>query len=567
MNTIFLEITVVIAIAAAFGMLAKWLKQPTILGYIATGLIVGPLGLMRLDNIEVLEAMAHIGITLLLFLVGMEMRLRELRFVGKPAVLTGIGQVVFTSVIGLFIAKALGYAFVPALYIAVALTFSSTIIVVKLLTEKNALDTLYGKIVVGFLLVQDFVALFALIMLSSLEAGMSIYSLPVMSLLMTFLRGALLFITAMALGKYVIPRILQVVAHSQEVLFLASLAWGMGVAALVTVPQIGFSVEIGGFLAGVSLAGSIEHFQITSKVKSLRDFFIVMFFVTLGSRIILSNISEIWFPTLILSVFVLIGNPLIVMLIMGGLGYKSRTSFLASVTVAQISEFSLILVALGATLGHIDESVVSMVTAVGIITITLSSYMILSGEKLHAKFKRFLKVFEFNPRDLEDTAPAHEMQDHVVLVGAHRMGHSILHSLENLHGEFLVVDFNPDIVKMLLDRGIRTIYGDINDPEIQDKAGLKKARTVISTPHLYEDSLTLLEYMKAVNPKAKVILTAETEYEAVNLYSENADYVMLPHYIGGLQLAKLLQADRSLAMLEEMKGRDLHVIGEQLNII
>ncbi len=561
MSHIFLEITIVLVLATALGMVAKFLRQPTILGYIAAGLIMGPLGIMRLDNIEVIDAMAQIGITLLLFLVGMELRLRELRSVGKPALLTGLGQIVFTAAIGMLIARGLGYAMMPALYVAAALTFSSTIIVVKLLTEKKSLETLYGKIVVGFLLIQDFVALFVLIALSSLDGSGS--SVPALTLVMTLVRGVLLFLAAVVIGRYVLPRALRLVAHSQELLFLASLSWGMGVAALVTVPQIGFSIEIGGFLAGVAMSDAMEHFQIGSRVRSLRDFFIVMFFVALGSHVALGSIADIWIPTLVFSLFVIIGNPLIVMVIMGALGYRSRTSFLASVTVAQISEFSFILMALGHRLGHVDEAAVSMITAVGIITITVSSYMIIYGERLHETLRPVLRIFERRHAVKEDAAADHEMRDHVILVGANRTGHAIIRSLENGHSDFLVVEFNPDVVKRLLARGIRAIYGDITDTDMTETADLARARVIISTPDAYETSLALLHHARRLNPTVKVVLTAANDYDARNLYAAGADYVLLPHFVGGLQIAQLLGDDRDLGMLPDLKAKDLAALGSQ----
>jgi Kef-type K+ transport system membrane component KefB len=563
MSYIFLEITVVLVIATLLGMVAKWLKQPTILGYIAAGLIVGPLGLLQLDNVEVIDAMAQIGITLLLFMVGMEIRLSELRSVGKPAVVTGLGQIVFTAAFGWLIARALGYAALPALYAATALTFSSTIIVVKLLTEKNSLETLHGKIVVGFLLIQDFVALVALILITAVgsESGATV---PIDLLVLTLVRGALLFAAALLAGRYLLPRMLRLVAHSQELLFLASLAWGMGVAALVTVPWIGFSIEIGGFLAGIAMAGALEHFQIASRVRSLRDFFIVMFFVALGSRVVLGHLGAIWAPTVVFSLFVLIGNPLIVMAIMGALGYRSRTSFLASVTVAQISEFSFILMALGHRLGHVDEAAVSVITAVGIITITASSYMIIYGERLYEALRPLLRVFERRRAAREDAAPDHELRDHVILVGANRTGHAIIRSLERGHEDFLVVDFNPAVVHRLLGRGVRAVYGDITDTDMAEKADVARARAVISTPDAYETSLQLLHAVRRANPSAKVVLTAVNDHDARELYAAGADYVLVPHFVGGMQIAHLLTADPTLGKLASLKARDLGTIGERI---
>ncbi|MEK7546450.1 MAG: cation:proton antiporter [Patescibacteria group bacterium] len=561
MDHLFLEITLVLALATALGIAARALKQPTLLGYIVTGLIVGPLGLMRLNNADVIDTMAQFGIAFLLFLVGMEMNFAELKHVGRPALKIAGGQILFSSVVGLMIALLLGFEWIPALYVAVTLTFSSTIIVVKLLSEKKALDSLYGKIVIGILLVQDFIALGVLILLSGMSGpGLDPARLP-LTLLATFAKGAALLVAALAIGKYVMPRLLHRLAGSQETLFLASLTWGLGVAALASLPQIGLSLEIGAFMAGVALAESVEHYQIMSRVKSLRDFFAVMFFIVLGSKMVLGGGGEVWGATIILSAFVLIGNPIIVMALMAKLGYRPRTAFMAGVTVAQISEFSLIVVTLGHRLGHIDQRVVSTVTGVGLITIVLSSYLVLYSEWLYERFAPYVTAVW--PRShAEKRVGRPPLNGHVVLIGCHRMGHNILHSLMEMKREFLVVDFNPDVVARLHRRGIDAIYGDITDPDIQDMAALDRARVVISTVPSLQESMNLIERVKGSGGKAKIIVTAESEFDALTLYEKKADYVALPHFIGGLQLARILEEDRALGTLEKLRAQDMAVITE-----
>jgi len=556
MNLIFFEITVVLVLATALGIAARALRQPTIIGYIATGIIVGPLGLLHLNNPDVIDALAQFGIAFLLFLVGMEMNFSELRHVGRSAVLIGVGQVLFTSVVGFGLATALGFALLPAAYIGITLTFSSTIIVIKLLSEKKALESLYGKLVVGVLLVQDFVALGVLIVLSGISGPEFDPSRLPAALVAAFAKGTMLLVFSLLAGKYVMPKLLHRLSGSQEVLFLASLAWGLGLAALASLPSVGLTIEIGAFMAGVSLSESIEHFQIMSRVKALRDFFAVMFFIVLGSKLVLSGVGALWLPTVVLSLFVLIGNPVIVMLIMGSLGYRSRTSFMTGVTVAQISEFSLIVVTLGHRLGHIGDGVVSLVTAVGLITIAVSSYLILHSEAVYEKLAPILKIFEFGAAT-EKREIGKTLKGHIVLIGCHRMGHNILHSLESLHKRFLVVDFNPDMVAKLHRRGLHAIYGDITDPDIQNLAQLDTARVIVSTIPSVQDSIMLLARVKAGNPGARLIVTAETEDEALTLYERGADYVLLPHFVGGLQIARLLEEDKTLKSLEKLRDQDL----------
>lgn len=555
---LFTEIAVVIILAALFGVIANRFKQPTIVGYILVGLIAGPIGILKLNNLEVLDTLAEIGIALLLFLVGLEMNIRDLRHVGKPAFYAGVGQLVFTAIVGFFIVTALGFSLISSIYISVALTFSSTIIVLKLLSEKKDVESLYGKITIGLLLVQDFFAILSLIFLSGLERG----EFSLLQFAGTLLKGLIFFVIALFLGQKIFPWLLAKIGRSQELLFIFSVAWGLGVATFLASNVIGLSLEIGGFLAGLTLAQSSTHFQIASRLRPLRDFFVIFFFIVLGARVVLGDVGSIISPAIILSLFVLLGNPLIVLLIMGFLGYRARTSFLTSLSVAQISEFSLILMALGFKLGHIESRDVSLVTLVGIVTIIVSSYFIMHGNRFYKLLKGPLKIFEFRTKLVEDVGKMAGLEHHIVLVGAHRMGRNILGALSKINESFVVVDFNPLIVEELTKQGVRVFYGDIADDEIQEHSGLRLARLVISTVPDIKDSLSLIEFMKKYNPKAKIIVSAESEWEGMALYREGADYVLLPHFIGGQQLAELIKKDKDLLKLGDIRARDISLLRE-----
>ena len=317
------ELAIIILIAAGLGIAARLLKQPIILAYIFTGIIIGILSFFNLNNRELFQTFSELGITFLLFLVGLEINYSSLRLVGKASVLIGLGQIVFTAVIGYFIALFFDFNQLQSLYIAIALTFSSTIIVVKLLSEKKDSNSLYGKISIGLLLVQDFVAILILIFLAGIQANKGIV---LSAIILTAIKGLILFIAMLWLGRKILPLVFNKIAQSQELLFLTSLAWCLGIATAVA--KTGFSIEIGGFLAGLALANSSEHFQISAKIRSLRDFFILIFFVILGSSLIFSDFSGLTLPIIVFSLFVLIGNPLIVLIIMGLLGYRKRTSFM-----------------------------------------------------------------------------------------------------------------------------------------------------------------------------------------------------------------------------------------------
>lgn len=553
MSAIFFEVTIILVLAAAIAIFFRFLKQPSILAYILAGLIVGPIGQLQLEGKEVLQVMGELGVTMLLFMVGLDLRLRELRIIGKVALFTGVAQIVFTSLAGYIICLALGFSQMASLYISIALTFSSTIVIVKLLSDKKDLNSLYGKISIGFLLVQDFFAILALIFLSGFNSASGATMSP-FGFLSVILKGFILFAIVLYLSKYVIPRFIDKIAHSAETLFLFSVAWALGVASVVSSSLVGFSIEIGGFLAGLALANSSESFYIVAKVKSLRDFFITIFFVVLGMSMNISSLSLVLVPAFILSLFVLIGNPIIVMIIMGIMGYRKRTSFLAGLTVAQISEFSLIIVFLGNKLGHISTEVTSLVTVVGIITFTGSTYMILHGDFLYRMFRRYLTIFE-RKKTLEETGEVKELENHVVLIGANRTGGSILEALLEEKENVVVVDFNPDVIKELIQRNVPTLFGDIADIDIQEKAQLHKAKLVISTVTDIKDNLSLIKDQKKIKNGAKIIVVATEPQDAKVLYRAGADYVIIPRVLGGRHLAALIK-ENNLDKIEKLKIKD-----------
>lgn len=563
----FSEIALVVVFAAGFGFVAHYLKQPTLVGYLFAGIFLAALinaGVIPQDLHVLMNTFSKLGIAFLLFLVGLEMNWGSLRAIGKPALWTALGQIVFTFGIGFVILLVLGIELYPALYISIALTLSSTIIIVQLLSQKRDLQSLYGKIVVGFLLVQDFVALLALIFLAGLspqvEENISMIStLGIFAL--SLVKGGILIILSLILSKYVFPKVLDFLGKSQELLFVFGNAWGLGLAALMASPYIGFSYEIGGFLAGLTLASSVEHAQLASRIRPMRDFFIMLFFVLLGSQLVFTNISAIIVPTILLSLFVLIGNPLIVMFVMSALGYRLRTSFLASLTVAQISEFSLIIAARGKELGHLTDSEVSLVTLVGVITITISSYLILHGDELYSFLRPSLKWMEFRGGKLEKVFEANiPYANHVILLGVHRMGANILSALKAIEEQYVLVDFDPAVVEKYSGRKEPIIYGDISEDEIKETAVLHRARAVISTIPDFDDNVHLLQYIKKENPKAIVIVTAENEWEAKELYELGAQYVILPHFIGGLQIAQAIKRDQDFEHLDKLREHDLSLM-------
>ncbi|MBI4100374.1 cation:proton antiporter [Candidatus Microgenomates bacterium] len=531
----FLEIGAVLLLSTIFGVGVRLFRQPLILAYLFAGLLLSFLGFTKTLSQETIDLFSQFGIAFLLFMVGLELKIADLKQVGKAALFTGFGQIIFTFIAGFILTFILGFSVTASSYISISLTFSSTIIIVKLLSEKHDLSSLYGKITVGFLLVQDFVAILILIFLAGLAdpKSLTIFSIPLL-----LAKVVIFFLILSFLSKRILPLLFKGVARNQELLFMAAISWCFLLASVSYL--IGFSIEIGAFLAGISLSGLPYHFQISGRIKPLRDLFITLFFVGLGMQMVIDQSLSLLIPTIILSIFILIGNPLIMLLIMGLLGFRKRTSFLVAITIAQISEFSLILMAMGQRLGHVGSSEVSLVTLVGIVTITLSTYMILSGQKLYQKFEPYLDFFEREKPHEKRPSSEKPFENHVILIGCNRIGNDILEFLKKKEQNFVVLDFNPETIRWLEAQEVPCIFGDVSDEEILNHLNLGKAQIIISTVPDVEDNLALISKAKLKNSPAIILVTALYPEEEEELYKAGADYVILPHVLGGKHVAHLL---------------------------
>jgi len=380
-GSIFFEITIIISLAAILAIIFRIFRQPAILAYIVTGIIIGPFGQLQLQNGEVLQAMGELGIALLLFILGLEFRLGELRSVGRASVIIGILQLAITSFLGFCMAHLFGFSTVHALYVGLAMALSSTVFVVSLMSDTKTLTSAHVKLTIGILLVQDLVAVVTLMLLSgssSFDPGFSL------------LRGIIFFAFVFFVSKTTLPRIAFLLSDSPDTLFLCSLAWAFGLSLVISSPLIGMPIAIGGFLAGLSLSNVVHSQHIVMRGRTLRDFFMTMFFVTLGMQAGLGNAAGSFFPIIALTVFVLVGKPLIVMVIMMSMKYSRKTAFLTGLSLGQISEFSLLIMLLGARLTQVSLEITSIFTFVGIASFLVSAYTITYGEKLYTFLEKRL---------------------------------------------------------------------------------------------------------------------------------------------------------------------------------
>jgi Kef-type K+ transport system membrane component KefB/Trk K+ transport system NAD-binding subunit len=526
----------ILLIATLLGLVARALRQPLILAYIITGIIASPLFLGLMKTPETISIFSDFGVAFLLFMIGLNVNSRVLKEVGFVSLVTGAGQVIFSFIIGYLIAIFLGFPMLAAIYISISLAFSSTIIIVKLLMDKNDLESLYGRITVGILLVQDFMAIGIMLVLTNVGTSIPLNYILVYSLI----KGSALIALVLFFNRLIFPRIFERIAKSQELLFLSGISWCFVLSYISY--YLGFSIGIGAFIAGVSLATIPYHYELGGRIKPLRDFFLVLFFVVLGSQMTFSDINIIITPAIVLSVFVLVCQPVIVMLLIGMLGYKKRTGLLCGLAIAQISEFSLVIVAMGLKLGHINTQVSSLVTVVGIITIAVSSYMIIYNDKIYHKLSRYLPDFGKGRRKKDDISQKDERKKYdAILIGCHRMGYNILKNLREKEFEILVVDYNPEIIKRLKSDGVPCIYADVSDPDIVDKIKEFWPKILISTIPDVDDNLMLINKIKEHDKDVLTIMTSNNVDDALELYQAGADYVVLPHFLGGERVTSLLE--------------------------
>src|SRR3989344_9163521 len=528
-ENIFSELSIVIITAVIVVSLTRLLKQPIILGYIITGIIVSPSLLNVIQSTDIILTLSQLGIALLLFIVGINLNPKVIKEVGHVSLITGVGQFIFTSIIGYFIGAALGFSPLTSIYIAVALSFSSTIVVTKLLSDKGDLHKLYGKISIGFLIVQDLIVITVLMFITSIKDGGSIRDFA----FTTFTTGVLLFAAVFAFSYFILPRITRPIAKSDELLLIFALGWCFAISAIFNI--LGFSIEIGALLAGITLSLSPYRFEISSKLKPIRDFFIFLFFVWLGSQVNLANIQSNIPAIILFSLFVIIGDPLVVMMLMGLLRFKKQTGFMAGLTVAQISEFSLVLVALGVEAGHLSPDILSLVTVVGIITMAGSTYFINYANKIYPHISKYLSIFERKSarKEKEEIIKKYD----VILFGAHKTGHEIIEAFKTKKSSLLVVDHNPDVIDKLKRKGFNCVYGDIGDIDLLDVLNLCDGKMIISTIPDKETNLLFIKRVKMCSPNSIVLVVAEEADDALDLYKYGATYVITPRFIGGRHIS------------------------------
>ena len=535
----FSEISAIVVLSALVCGIARYFKQPIFVGYIISGVVAGPYFLGIVTSPDLIKGLSSFGIALLLFIVGMNLNPSVIKEVGKTSVIAGLSQVLFTTLTGALIANFLGYSVAESFYIGIGLTFSSTIVIIKLLSDKGDLEKIQSKISIGILIFQDFVAFLVLMGVSVFgiqnfvdnnDGSLNSFLLTPLGLGLKFL-GLIIFM--FITGKYLIPRIVLYFAKSQEFLFLFSLAWGMGVSSLFHLA--GFSLEMGALVAGIALSTTAYNVEIAAKMRPLRDFFLILFFISAGSQIEAGAFSLV--HAIVFSMFVLVLNPIILTSVLFLMGYTKRIAFYAGLTMSQISEFSIIVVGLGVKSGLVGESVLSMVTFIGMLTIMISSYLIIYADSIYKRLRKFLAKFEKKNAKQPVTSIANY---DVVLFGYSRVGYDFCRIIDELNFKFLVVDFNPEAIKQLATKGYEYKYGDADDTEFLEELHFETCKMIVSTIPDFMTNVLLIEHVRKINKNAIIMVVSHQIGEIKELYNVGADYVIMPHFLGGKYASELL---------------------------
>lgn len=533
-NSIFTQLTLVLVIAAGISLVMRLLRQPLILGYILTGIVVGPSLLNIISAKDAFESFSDIGITLLLFIIGLGLNVAIVKSVGRVAIVTAMAILALVGVTGFVTAELLGFDFTQAMLIGLALFFSSTIIILKVISDKRELSRLYAQIAIGVILVDDIVATLAILVIAAI--GSSHGGLTPSDIGILVGKGMGIALALYLIGAKIMPLLSKFFAQSQELLFLFTIAWGFGISSVFS--MIGFSHEVGALFAGVTLASLPYATEMAAKLKPLRDFFIVMFFVTLGEVFTFNNIAASLVPALILSAIVIFGKPLFVMSSLGALGYTRLTSFKAGIHLSQISEFSIILIFFAASVGLVTPEITTIITLVALITIGTSTYLMKYDDKLYKIFERPLKIFE--RRNIKERKTRSTLYP-IILFGYHKGGHEFLSAFRDMHKRYLVVDYDPEIVEHLESQGVRHAYGDATDNEFLDDISASKAELIVSTITDIDTNRSLLAYLRRHNPTASFVCHANSYDEAAELYRHGASYVMLPHFLGSERISGFIK--------------------------
>jgi len=519
MNNLLLYLIYIIPISSLIAVIFYFLKLPIVLSYIGSGFILSYFFI--LDKIF-LENLGKLGVILLLFLVGLRLDWSKLKTFSKNILTISILHLLFSSISFFTLLYFLtNLNLLEIIILSIILCFNSTIFVIKILIEKNEIDSLVGRNVLSILLIQDIISV-SLIMLLPLIKNQTegIYSIEYRLLGIVFLTFVFF------IGKYV-SKLIDKFRRNSELIFLLSFTWLLLFVYISNIFKI--SYEIGALLAGISLSNSKFLIEISRRFSIIKDLFLIFYFSYLGSIINLNNSSyKIFTYILFLKIFFL---PLLLFYLMNYFKYSKRTSFSSAIYLTQFSEFLIILGGIFLT------RYLSILSLLLLLSFIISSILIYYKDKIYNSISRFRSKIYISKHKTEDSQI--NLENHIIVVGYRRTGYGLINKLLNYYKNILVIDFNPQIENLLKKLELKYIIGDIFDDETLKIVNFEKARLVISTITSNEENNYLI--FKSKLYKIPIIVTSNDLYDALELYHKGADLVIIPKIIAGEKIGELIE--------------------------
>jgi Kef-type K+ transport system membrane component KefB len=547
MHDLLPDIGVAVLAATLLGLVAHWTRQPIILGYLVAGALIGPkLGFQLVHEQESIEVISEMGLILLLFIIGLEMNVKALLASGRQLLVAGFGQFPLCALLGVGLFAALGYGLKggqsDGLYLALMCGLSSTAVVVKLLYDKGELDTLPGRMTLGILVIQDIFAIFIL-------AFQPNFANPSVGPVLKAVLGTVVLLAAgFLLSKYVLRWVFASIAKAPEMVVAVSIGWCAAVAGAAG--WMGLSKEMGALVAGLSIAAFPYSIHVTAKTLPLRDFFLTLFFVSLGMQITAPQWSMVGQIALIVG-FVIASRFLTIYPLLAVSGAGRRTAFITSLNLAQISEFSLVIASIGlADYQHIGQSTVDVMIYAMAATAVLSSYAIRYNHSLYLAFEKLMARLGRPSADAKAADGSHKEHRPVALLGVHRTARALLNTLAEHSPELLkqvrAIDFNPETLRELRERGVEGSFGDLSSLDSLEHAHLHHCKLIVSTiPDMLlkgTDNQTLVKVLRALAPHAAIVAVADDARHEQVLRAEGAEYVINHHTLAAESIASMVKS-------------------------
>lgn len=556
--------------AAALGLPALFLRVPLLLAYLLAGILLGPhLGFSVIENPHSIAALSEIGLVLLMFILGLEIDLRKLMQAGRAVLLNGVAQFFGCVLLAILFFRFAGVAnnFYELTYLAVACSLSSTLIVVKILSDQMDMDSLASRITLGVLVIQDLWAI------AFLAVQPNLHDLNFIALLTSFAKVGLLVFTSWLLARFVLPTLFLKAGKHPELMLIVALAWCFAMCGFAD--WLGLSLEMGALVAGVSIASFPYHLDVAAKISSLRDFFITLFFVGLGLQIPQPT-GQVFTLAGLIILFVLFSRVIIIFPILHRMGYGNRASLLPAINLSQLSEFAIVLAALGITFKHINPELLSAFIFAMVATALLSSFGIPASHRIYKFLNPFLEKIGFKDHITLVKEDVSTNKSHpIVLLGFYREASSLFYEMRLRYSEaaisdVLVVDFNPEAHQKLIDMGVSCRYGDISNVDTLRNLPLENAKLIVCTiPDLTlkgTTNLKLLRILKNLAPEARIIVTAEKIESAREMYANGADYVFIPRLISTSYLMDVMERIQR-GDAEHLKTENTDYIDHRIEVI